>query len=280
MVYFKRDSFAGIAPAVSPRRLGEQFGQIAENIDFESQKLIATTEDTDTYTLQNGGRNSIYYYRDTNWLEWNEEDVFVAPGPIPGDTEDRLYWSGAGTYPQMGTYTSIVSGTSGYPAQSYRLGVPAPSGAPSVTLTGTADATLTPRDVSYVYTLVTAYGEEGPPSAPSTVIEMTDGQSVTVGMPASDLPSGNYNFGSGAKKRIYRSNTGSTNTQFQFVAEVTIATTSHSDSKDAATLGEVLPSGTWIGPPDDDTSLYPDGPLQGLMPLAQGVMAGFTGKRF
>ena len=26
--------------------------------------------------------------------------------------------------------------------------------------------------------------------------------------------------------------------------------------------------------------LYPDGPLQGLIALAQGVMAGFTGKRF
>ena len=44
-------------------------------------------------------------------------------------------------------------------------------------------------------------------------------------------------------------------------------------------MGEVLPSGTWIGPPDDDTSLYPDGPLTGLTPVANGVFAGFTGKR-
>ena len=280
MVYFKRDRFAGIAPGINARLLGDQFGQIAENVDFESGSLVATTEDTDTYTLQATNRNSIYYYRDTNWLEWDEDDVSVVSGPIAGDTNDRLYWSGAGTYPQMGTYTSIVSGSSGYPAQSYRLGVPAPSAAPSVSLTGTANADATPNDVSYVYTLVTAYGEEGPPSTPSTVIEMTDGQTMTIGMPASALPSGNYNFGNGALKRIYRSNTGSTNTQFQFVKEVAISTTSTTDNKDAATLGEVLPSDTWIAPPNDDTSLYPDGPLQGLIPLAQGVMAGFTGKRF
>ena len=44
-------------------------------------------------------------------------------------------------------------------------------------------------------------------------------------------------------------------------------------------MGEIIPSATWIGPPDD-SSLYPDGPLKGLIPLSQGTMAGFTGKRF
>ena len=280
MVYFKRDRFAGIAPGINARLLGDQFGQIAENVDFESGGLVAVKEDTDTYTLQSTNRNSIYYYRDTNWLEWAEDDVSVVPGPIPGDTNDRLYWTGAGTYPQMGVYTGIVSGTSGYPYQSYRLGVPAPSAAPTTGIqSGTANADATPNDVSYVYTLVTAYGEEGPPSVPSTILEVTDGETVRVNMPSSAVPSGDYNFGGNAKKRVYRSNTGSTNTTFQFVAEVAMTATHHDDSKDAATLGEVLPSDTWIAPPDD-SSLYPDGPLQGLIALAQGVMAGFTGKRF
>lgn len=280
MVYFKRDRFSGIAPAIAPRLLAEKFGQIAQDIDFESGALTATTDDVDVFTLQASNRNSIYYYRDTNWLEWNEGGVSVVPGPIPGDINERLYWTGAGTFPQMGTVASIISGGSGYPGQSYRLGVPAPLAAPNIAITGTPNDTLTPNDVSYVYTLVTAFGEEGPPSSPSNVIEMTDGQTMTVYMPATDVPSGNYNFGSGALKRLYRSNTGSTNTQFQFVREVPISTVSISDSKDAATLGEVLPSDTWIGPPNDDTTLYPDGPLKGLIALAQGTMAGFTGKRF
>tara|TARA_R110002096_G_scaffold285569_1_gene479373 strand:+ start:326 stop:1570 length:1245 start_codon:yes stop_codon:yes gene_type:complete len=121
-------------------------------------------------------------------------------------------------------------------------------------------------------------GEEGPPSAASTVFELTDTETVVVTM-GSTL-SGNYNFGTGALRRIYRSNTGSTNTTFQFVGEVIYTTQSFTDTVNAAALGEVLPSGTWIGPPNDNASVYPDGPLKQLIPLSQGVMAGFTGKRF
>ena len=279
MAYFKRDTFSGTAPGVAPRLLAEKFGQVAENVDFESGRLVAITEDSDTYTLQSGSRRSIYYYRDTSWLEWSQDGVSVVPGPIPGDTTDRLYFTGQ-DYPRMGTVYTLVSGSNGYPANSYRLGVPAPGNAPGVTIAGTADDTLTPNDVSYVYTFVTAFGEEGPPSSPSSIIQLDDTQTTTLSLPTSDQPSGNYNFGSGSLKRIYRSNTGSTNTQFQFAGEVPFTATTFNDIQDADTLGEVLPSATWIGPPDDNASLYPDGPLKGLISLAQGTMAGFTGKRF
>jgi hypothetical protein len=279
MAYFKRDRFSGIAPGVSPRLLADQFGQTAENVDLESGRLVSIKDNSDTYTLQNTQRRSIYFYRDTSWLEWNEDNVSVVPGPIPGDTTDRLYFTGD-DYPRVGNVSTLVSGASGYPANSFRLGVPAPSGAPTTAKTGTADDTATPNDVSYVYTFVTAMGEEGPPSSPSTVIELTDTESVTVTLSTGQQPSGNYNLTTGALKRVYRSNTGSTNTTFQFVGEVAYTATSFTDTTDAANLGEVLPSDTWIGPPDDNSSLYPDGPLKGLISLAQGVMAGFTGKRF
>lgn len=278
MAYFKIDRFSGIAPGVSPRLLAQQFGQTARNIDFESGRLTPITGLVNEYTLQNSVRRSIYYYRDTNWLEWTADNVKAVPGPIPGDATDRLYWTGDG-YPKMGNAINIVSGSSGYPANSYRLGVPAPANAPIISKTGDADPDQTPDDVAYVYTFVTAYGEEGPPSPASNVLERTDTETVTIPMPSSDHPSGNYNFGSGALKRIYRSNTGSTNTTFQFVAEVPFTTLTYNDTSASFALGEVLPSETWIGPPDDNTSLYPDGPLQGLTAVANGVFAGFTGKR-
>ncbi len=277
MAYFKRDRFSGIAPGVSPRLLAEQFAQLAENIDFESGRLNPVTDESDTLTLANSTRRSIFFYRDTNWLQWNEDDVSVVEGPIPADTLDRLYWTGQ-DYPRIGVASTIISGSS-YPQASFRLGVPAPANAPTTSKTGTPDATQTPDDVSYVYTFVTAFGEEGPPSLASTSFERTDTETVTISLPSSDHPSGNYNFGAGAKKRVYRSNTGSTNTQFQFLAEVPFTTVSVSDTTSSFALGEVLPSDTWIGPPDDDTSLYPDGPMQGLIAVANGVFAGFTGKR-
>ena len=279
MAYFKRDRFSGTAPGVAPRLLADQFGQIAENVDLESGRLVSIKEDSDVYTLQNSTRRSIYYYRDTSWLEWNEDNVSVVPGPIPGDATDRLYFTGD-DYPRVGNVSTLVSGSAGYPVNSFRLGIPAPASAPTTAKSGTADATQTPSDVSYVFTFVSGFGEEGPPSPASAVFELTDTETVVVTMGSS--LSGNFNFGatSGALRRIYRSNTGSTNTTFQFVGEVPYATQTFTDTKDAAELGEVLPSGTWIGPPNDNATLYPDGPLQQLIPLAQGVMAGFTGKRF
>ena len=278
MAYFKNTRFSGIAPGVAPRLIADQFGQTAQNIDFESGRLVPTKTNTDIYTLQNGARRSIYYYRDTNWLEWSEDGVDVVNGPIPNDTNERLYFTGD-DYPRVGTVASMVSGSSGYPVTTYRLGVPAPSNAPTIAKSGTVTATETPETRAYVYTLVTDLGEEGPPSLASTTLDVTSTETVTVSMPAGNNPSGNYFFSTNAKKRIYRSNTGSQFTDFQFVAEVSFATTSFSDAIKASVLSEVLPSGTWIGPPDDNTALYPDGPMLGLTAVGNGVMAGFSGKR-
>ena len=279
MTYFKRERFSGIAPGVAPRLLAEQFGQTAENIDFESGRLVPTKGNTDTYTLQNGARRSIYFYRDTNWLEWSEDGVDVVPGPIPNDTNERLYFTGD-DYPRVGTAASMIAGSSGYPSVAYRLGVPAPSAAPTLAKSGTAASEETPETRAYVFTLVTDLGEEGPPSAASATLEVTSTETVTVSMPSTSNPSGNYFFSTAAKKRIYRSNTGSSFTDFQLVDEVAFTATSYSDSKASTALGEVLPSGTWIGPPDDNTALYPDGPMLGLTAVGNGVMAGFSGKRF
>ena len=265
-------------PGVDDRRLADQFGTVSENIDFESGALVPTKNNSDETTLSNSNRRSVFRYEasgGTNyWLQWNE-DVDVVKGPVPNDSYNRLYWTGQ-DYPRVGTSTSMIA-NSVYPDASYKLGIPAPAAAPTTAGSGSVDSTQTPYDVSYVFTFVSAIGEEGPPSPASAVIELTDTQNVTLTMGAT--PSGNYNFGTGAKRRIYRSNTGSTNTQFQFVGEVAISATTFLDDKNGDELGEILPSETWIGPPDDDTSLYPSGPMIGLIPVANGIMAGFTGNR-
>ena len=280
-MYFKLSNFSGIAPGVDNRRLADQFGTVSDNIDFESGALVPITDNSNETTLSNSNRRTVYRYKASGgtsyWLQWND-DVDVVKGPVPNDSFDRLYWTGE-DYPRVGTGASMISG-SVYPAGSFRLGIPAPAAAPTTSKSGTADATQTPFDVSYVFTFVSVIGEEGPPSPASTVIELSDAETVTVTMGAtSSAPSGNYNLGVGAKRRIYRSNTGSTNTRFQFVGEVTISTTTFTDTKNGAELGELLPSETWIGPPDDDTNLYPSGPMLGLIPVANGIMAGFTGNR-
>lgn len=136
--------------------------------------------------------------------------------------------------------------------------------------TATAQATVPSPGISearvYVYTYVSAYGEEGPPSAPSALVTAMEGQNVTVsGMSAT--PGGNYNI---ALKRIYRSLTSTSgNAEFQFVAELPVANGSFVDNVEGVALGEVLPSETWLPPPPT---------LRGLRVTANGWAVGFDGK--
>ena len=370
MAYFKLNNFAGLAPRISPRLLGETLAQIATDVNLESGRLVPVKDNSTTNpsngvtTLANANKQSIFKYTDASpqkWLQFNE-DVNIVRGPIPGDTNDTLYWSGQ-SFPRMARSATLIA-SAPYPDGFYRLGIPAPTAAPTVavaaptsinatitTISGsqvltvttasnhgavvgtfvtlasfgvtaglTADeinntfkivtvptaTTLTvetsgsatsaatsstitngaafngPSDASldfetsYVYTFVSAYGEEGPPSASSTVVTTDDNQTVALTQLQTSTNKSNSNL---LKKRIYRSNTGSNTTAFQFIAEVALSATAFTDTSNNDELAEVIPSTFHIGPPDDDTALYPDGPMKGLIPLPNGVFAGFTGKR-
>ncbi len=370
MAYFKLIQFGGIAPQVSPRLLADTLAQTASNVNLESQRLTPITDDTvtnpkaDVTTLSSSNRKSVYKYTDTQWLQF-DEDVDVVPGPIAGDTNNTVYWTGQ-AFPRMGRSNQVIGG-SVYPAAFFRLGIESPANTPAVaiktpvsfdatvttvngssvltvttasahgaavgeyvTLAGfatqngvTADdinqthkiatvpstTTLTVEpaiaatgastsssigdgatfgatadqlpdfSTSYIYTFVSAYGEEGPPSAASTVITTDDNATITVSNLSTGPVKSNSNLGAGAVKRIYRSNTGSNTTAFQFVAEIAMSTTSYDDTSSNDELAEIIPSYYWVAPPDDDSSTYPDGPLKGLTALPNGIMAGFTGKR-
>lgn len=118
---------------------------------------------------------------------------------------------------------------------------------------------------AYVYTYVSALGEEGPPSPASAIVDVVVGDPVTVGGFSTPAVDGREI----THKRIYRTNTGSETTEFQFVAELPIATTSYSDTLEPEDLGEVLPSETWYVPPAT---------LSGMVMLPNGSACGFYGK--
>ena len=151
-----------------------------------------------------------------------------------------------------------------YPKSTYRLGIPSPSVAPSVTIGGAGSGTAVNR--AYVHTLVTAWGEESAPSPASAIIAVQPGQTVTVaGFPA--LPDGDYQI---TKRRFYRVVTSTAGAAYLFVAEQAVATTSYVDSLTDSQLGEAIETTDWIPPPAG---------LQGLISLPNGVMAGFVGNQ-
>tara|TARA_B100001287_G_scaffold100647_1_gene84617 strand:- start:1195 stop:2967 length:1773 start_codon:yes stop_codon:yes gene_type:complete len=282
-VYFKLISFNGIAPILEPRLLKEEVGVTSQNVNLERGNLNPLFTNGDYANLNASSITSYYQYKfggTTYNLEF-DDDVDVQPGPIADDAFDRLYWTGQ-TFPRMASSIQITTGGSGaYPRSSFRLGIEKPANTPAAAApTGTDDGTQIRYSTSYVYTFVSAFGEEGPPSSPSNVVTKVDGQSVVVSNLSTAAAKSATNYGgSTGTKRIYRSNTGSNTTDFQFVAEVSMATTNYTDTKNNDELGEIIPSTFWIAPPDDDSSLYPNGQMKGLTAIGNGIFAGFSGKR-
>ena len=230
-------------------------------------------------------------------LEFDNK-VYVAKSPVDSDKFNRIYWTGQ-DYPRIAggnivplakegdATVAMVNWAGSSTDNSFRLGIPTPQrGLVATNTGGVIDSTSVSEvlNVSYVYTYVSVFGEEGPPSPPTLPILYEFGQEVVLtNIGATETTQLNtnpeYNFGTGALKRIYRSNTGSTDTLYQFLGEIPFSKESFTDNVAGAELGEVLPSSTWVGPPNDDIYVNPAGPLRGLKELANGIFAGFTGRR-
>lgn len=118
---------------------------------------------------------------------------------------------------------------------------------------------------SYVYTYVTDWGEEGPPSPPSTPAQYRYDSTKNV---ATTLDSINAGI---ALVRIYRVVAGTSGANFFFVKEQAVSGSTIPlivDSVPDTQLGELLPSTTWFAPPLG---------LQGLVAMPGGFFIAFNG---
>lgn len=257
--------FGGMKPIVNPILLESGEAQLAQNVKLISGAIAALRGTTTLKATTSVTPQTIYRYgtsaTETNyWLEF-PGDVDVIRSPIAADQYDRLYWTD-GVAARYAPNSLIVSGAS-YPGASYLLGIPKPSTAPSITSSTAPTEAVHTESRSYVFTYVSAYGEEGPPSDASAVVSINNTQAVTVSIAGN--PGGSRNL---TLKRIYRSSAVGSTASFQFVAEVPIATISYVDTKTQAQLGEVLNTEDWVEPPAG---------LKGLRMMANGVAAGFVG---
>jgi hypothetical protein len=262
--------FSGIAPKIDARLLNNAYGQIAENLKLISGSLQSWRNTL----LQNlpakaGVLKTIYLYTHTaadRWLAWTT-DVDVVKAPISNDTTHRIYFTGDGVPKASDNANDTVTGVDGpggnseYPENSVTLGAPAPTAAPTVAV-GAAGSN--PTDHVYVYTFVSQWGEESAPSPASAIIsvDLLDGQANLSALETT-WPAG---YNTLDKTRIYRSLSGTNTAKYQFVAEITPATT-YNDTIDDTALGEVLPTEDYDLPPTD---------LFGIMDIGNGVFCGFT----
>jgi hypothetical protein len=272
-------AFSGMRPVMAQDLLKPGEAVAANNTlltggDLEPFKaplqITTLTSATPVKTIYRYGQSTTsetqFWFQSTN-------DVNFVKGPVDQDTEERTYFTGHLAYPAK-TKSDIATSAPPYPSTSFPMGLCKPANAATAAVSGVAtDPASTAESVTYVTILVTSWGETGPASDASNVVSWRAGQTINLtGLPTSGVASypGNATHSQNyTTKRIYRSATGSTNSaRFLFVAEVSLATTTYSDTTLTANLGESLLSRFWLEPPDN---------MLGLTQMANGILAGYSG---
>ena len=74
MAYIKLKTFGGLAPRLSPRLLRDELATVANDVNLESGRLVPITDNSDTLTLSNSSRQSIFKYTDSpeRWVQFDE----------------------------------------------------------------------------------------------------------------------------------------------------------------------------------------------------------------
>ena len=189
-----------------------------------------------------------------DWLIFSDH-VSLVESPVVADRWSRVYWTdevGGGAYyaPRSEHGTTV-----------WKLGVPAPSAPPVVTVTGGTGATI---DRAYVYCWVTILDEVGPPSPPVVVEGRVDGTWTVSGLTWPTSPA----CAPINRLRIYRTVYSSNVSSFRLVAELYAPDTSIVDQLS----DELLPYREQI------SSLYAGAPpsrLRGLVRHPAGFLAGY-----
>jgi len=152
-------AFSGKRPKLSAHLLADTEAQTANQTNLEHGDLRSFRNASRISALAGTIYTSLFQYianSTTHWVMDVAYDIDIAKSPIIEDTYERLYFTGCG---QLRAFANDLVSSPFDPATDYyKLGLPAPTTAPVIEAGGG-----TTRYYCYIY--VTAYGEEGPPSA-------------------------------------------------------------------------------------------------------------------
>lgn len=252
MSVIKLLGFRGEQPRIIKRLMAEMAAKTAINCRLDDGGLTPLRDPTAIFgfpAMPPEGYDTIFLW-DEEWLGW-EDTVHAVPGPV---ATDRLYFTGDGV-PKMLVAPDDLS-------DAYELAVPRPETAATATLDGSGSGDVISR--LYVYTWVTAYGEESEPSPASNAVDWQPGYDVVLSDIEAVPTDRNITL-----MRFYRSQTGTAGDGLYFIAERAAANTDFTDDIAIDDFGELLPSTDYNTPVDT---------LTGLTAMWNGMMAGFSGK--
>ena len=266
-----------MVPAVDDALLAPTNAAFAEDTWTYSGNVVGLPLRKNIYTLADQNKTKVYrvpnnytdslHLSDSLWLEFAHPDTDVLRTQVVGDTFDRYYWASPLDVPRYMTFAQLQAAAPAL-AGAYILGIPQP-GTITGTVTGGSSTTL--KSVAYTQTFVSAYGEEGPPSAPKiySAQKVDATYTITFAQPDPADEGTNRNI---TKMRLYRTITATNGTTtYFFVTEVPVGTVSYADNAAVNTdaviaLNAEIESTNWSGPPSD---------LQGWVSMTNGIVAGF-----
>lgn len=258
--------FTGENRALHPKLLPDTACTVSRNQKPGRGDLRPWREPSTAATVPTG-RQTIYRMgRDVAsdaqyWLSWPTV-VHAVRGFETSDTTERTLYTGDGAPKVTDNLALDGTGEQVNPTASRPLGLPAPATA-LLALTDTGTWTGDTESYVYTYTYVNDWGWESAPAPASLLNERPSDATATLSGFAAP-PAGNYQIN---RMRIYRTQTGSSgSTDFFLLQEVAIGATTAQDTN--MTLGEPLPTTTWLAPPDD---------LSHLSTLWNGMLAGISG---
>lgn len=179
--------FFGKVPRTDARLLSDAQAQEAFNCRLTSGSLEAL-DDLTQITAPGIGEIKSFYRLVSNatgseyWLAFIT-DVDITPGPVADSVDQRLYFTGEVYEPRI-TNLALASSATPYPKAWYVLGVTPPVTAPAVSVAGGGAPT---EARAYVYTFVTAWGEESVPSPATTYTGNADGTWTIASMDVAPL---------------------------------------------------------------------------------------------
>lgn len=245
MPVMKLSAFIGERPLVSPRLLPETAAMVARNVRLDDGALTPINKSLRVDDITNAAHTTIFYHQG-DFISW-PGIVNAVRGPV---AQERLYFTGNGV-PKV-----RISGTD------YPLAIPRPTAQPVASVAGVGAGDTTSR--TYVWTWVTNFGEESAPSPASAIVDWKPGQVLSLsGFTAAPAGRGI------TKQRIYRSQKGNAGANFFLIAERAATNGDFIDTFAADAFQEPLPSTSYDAPPDG---------LTGLIGMANGMMAGYSGR--
>jgi hypothetical protein len=255
----KVEMFGGMAPAVNDRYLPVNNASYAVNswLDLGTLTGFYQLQEIATMPIPQVGKvyripldyDASYITADSVYMYFENPDTDIIRGAVFGDTYDRYYWASSSTPPKYATHDMIIAGLGA--GNAWLLGIPTPSHAPTLVVTGGTGTTTFSR--AYVVTYVSEYGEEGAPSPPVNGTGLLGATWTLSNLPVPDPDDMGVNRNI-LTKRIYRTITGSTGVAtFFMVVELPATDTDFIDNiaDEDITGNKQLESTLWTPPPAD-----------------------------